>query len=103
MVVRTRGIVACVFGWVVWAAAGAAAATHVTRNERLEAIRHARVWSATNVRSMDIRRGPQGPFAFQPGETVTCEFAPKAHGAGSTRKFECLLPSRRALKVLRQR
>lgn len=99
MVVRTRVIVASVFVWAVWAAAGAAASTHVTRSERLEAIRHARVWSATNIRTIDLKRGPQGPLAFQPGETVTCEFTPKSHGAGSTRKFECVLPSGRALKV----
>jgi len=99
MVVQTRLVVACVFVWGVWAATGDAVATGVTRNQRLEAIRHARVWSATNVRTIDIKRGPQGPFAFQPDETVTCEFRPKSHGQGSTRKFECVLPSGRALKV----
>lgn len=57
------------------------------------------MWSATNVRTIDITRGPQGPFAFPPGETVTCEFTPKSHGKGSTPKFECALPSGRALKV----
>jgi hypothetical protein len=30
---------------------------------------------------------------------VTCEFTPKAHGKGSTPKFECALASGRALKV----
>ena len=96
---QTRVILAVVFVLGVWAAAGRAAPTDVTRAQRLEAIHHAKVWSATKVGSMDIMRGPQGPFAFPPGETVTCEFTPKEHGKGSTRKFECALPSGRALKV----
>jgi hypothetical protein len=99
MVMHTRVIAACVFVLGVWTAAGRAAATGVTPEQRLEAIRHATVWSATNVSHMDIKRGPQGPFAFDPAETVTCEFTPQSHGKGSTPKFECALPSGRALKV----
>lgn len=85
----------------VWVVAGHAAptTTGVTREARLEAIKHAKIWSATDVRAMDIARGPQGPFAFRPGEKVNCEFTPKEHGSGSTRKFECAMPSGRALKV----
>ena len=94
----TRVILASVLVLGGWAA-GHAAPKDVTREQRLDAIRHAKVWSATNVRAMDIKRGPQGPFAFQPGETVTCEFTPKSHGKGSTPKFECALPSGRELKV----
>jgi hypothetical protein len=97
--VQKGAITACIFVLGAWAATGHTEATDVTRDQRLEAIRHAKVWSATNVRSVDIKRGPQGPFAFQPGETVTCEFTPKSHGKGSTLKFECALPSGRALKV----
>lgn len=92
-----RLILTCVL--VIGAAVGHAADEKVTRDQRLKAIRHAKVWSPTNVRSMDIKRGPQGSFAFPSGETVTCDFAPKPHGSGSTRKFECALPSGRSLKV----
>jgi hypothetical protein len=100
MGMQTRVLLACVFVLNVLAVAGHAAATDdVTRDQRREAIRHARVWSATNVRAMDIKRGPQGPFAFPAGETVTCEFTPKEHGKGSTPKFECAMTSGRALKV----
>jgi hypothetical protein len=75
------------------------AAGHATRADRLAAIRHARVWRATNVAAMDIRNGPHGTPAFRPGETVTCTFVPRPHGRGSTLKFDCALPSRHQLKV----
>jgi hypothetical protein len=70
-----------------------------SREERLDAIRHAKVWTATDVRSMDLKAGPQGRFAFKPGETVTCDFLPRPHGSGSTLKFACALPSGHELKV----
>jgi hypothetical protein len=76
-----------------------AAAAHVTRAQRLEAIRHARLWAPTDVGKMDIMAGPVGPLAFRPGETVTCDFVPHAHGAGHTQKFACRLPGGRELKV----
>jgi hypothetical protein len=48
---------------------------------------------------MNLKAGPQGPFAFAPGQTVTCDFVQKPHGSGSTPKFTCALPSGRELKV----
>lgn len=97
---HTRCLVAClVLGSACWAVAADAGGKGTTRQQRLDAIHHARVWSATNVRTMDINAGPQGPFAFKPGQTVTCDFSPKSHGHGSTLKFECALPSGRQLKV----
>jgi hypothetical protein len=97
----SRVVLLCVLilGLGLWFTAGHAAATGITREQRLEAIKHAKIWNATDVRSMDIARGPQGPFAFRPGEKVTCTFTPKEHGKGSTPKFECAMPSGRALKV----
>ena len=68
-------------------------------DKRLEAIRHAKVWTATDVKSMNLKAGPQGPLAFPPGQTVTCDWVNKAHGTGSTPKFHCKLPSGRDLKV----
>jgi len=70
-----------------------------TRAARLDAIRHARVWEPTDVAAADIKAGPQGAFAFAPGETVTCDYVPHEHGKGSTLKFDCTLGLRRMLKV----
>jgi hypothetical protein len=75
------------------------AAAHVSRAERLEAIRHARVWAATDVASMDVRTGPTGPHAWRAGETITCDFVPHAHGSGHTQKFACQVRGGRELKV----
>ena len=70
------------------AASGALdAAVHVTRAQRLEAIRHAGVWAPAAVEKMDITAGPAGPRAFRPGETVSCDFVPHSHGKGHTQKF----------------
>lgn len=77
----------------------AAAADSSTHQRRLEAIHHAQVWKATNVRSMNVRAGPPGPLAFKPGETVACDFVPHSHGRGSTLKFACATASAHELKV----
>ena len=69
------------------------------RERRLDSIHHAKVWAPTNIRSLDLKAGPQGPFAFRAGETVTCNFLQRPHGSGSTLKFACALPSGRDLKV----
>jgi hypothetical protein len=66
---------------------------------RLNAIRRAGVWTPTNVRAKDLAAGPAGPEAFAPHAIVHCTFVPRAHGRGSTRKFDCALPSGRRLKV----
>jgi hypothetical protein len=76
-------------------AAGAA----TTQQERLDAIRHAKVWSAADVRSKNLQAGPQSALAFAPGETVNCDFVDQSHGKGSTPKFHCKLASGRELKV----
>ena len=68
-------------------------------DQRLDAIRHAKVWASTDVRSKNLKAGPQGPLAFQPGETVACDFIDEPHGKGSTPKFHCRLPSGRDIKV----
>ena len=66
---------------------------------RLDAIHHAKVWTAGDVAAVDLKAGPQGPLAFRPGQTVRCDFVPRPHGRGSTLKFDCALPSGRELKV----
>jgi len=83
------------------AISGAPAATtdSSTHLRRLEAIHHAQVWQAANVRSMNLRAGPPGPAAFKPNETVACDFVPRPHGRGSTLKFSCATASGHELKV----
>src|SRR6478735_5899274 len=76
--------------------AGAVADPHHLRRD---AIRHAQVWSATRVASMDIKAGPRGPLSFGSGAVVTCTFVDHPRGNGSTRKFTCALPSGEELKV----
>ena len=57
--------------------------------QRADAIARAQVWMPTNVRTRDIRRGPQGPGAFPFNATVTCTYSPKELSGGSP-KFACL-------------
>ena len=90
---------ALTIGIIGSAGLGAADSPAATRAFREQAIRQAQVWSPTAVASKNLKSGPGGPLAFTPGETVTCDFVPKAHGKGSTLKFDCRLPSGRELKV----
>jgi hypothetical protein len=71
---------------------------HATKEMRRAAIRQAQVWKATDVPSMDIRSGPQGPGAFAPNETVTCDYRNKEM-TGATPKFTCVRPPNDELKV----
>jgi hypothetical protein len=59
----------------------------VSRKERNAAIRHAQLWTPTDVASMDMRTGPKRE-GFAPGDTVTCRFVEKDFG-GNTPKFGC--------------
>ena len=70
----------------------------VSAKERLAAIRHAKVWTATDVPSMDLRTGPRGHGAFAPRETVTCDYVQKKMD-GNTPKFECALAPDDQVKV----
>jgi hypothetical protein len=77
-----------------------AAATDPSKHlQRLEALHHAQVWKPTNVRAMNLQAGPQGPLAFKPHETVTCDFVQRPRGSGSTPKFSCATASGEELKV----
>src|ERR1044071_4873013 len=96
---RSAMLSAAIAGVLVAASGGLDAAAHVTRAQRLEAIRHARVWAPTDVGKMDIMAGPAGPQAFRPGETVSCDFVPHPHGRGHTQKFACRMRGGRELKV----
>ena len=71
----------------------------VPKPRRLDAIRHAQVWHPTDVASMNVKAGPEGPLAFTPNEGVACNFLQRPHGSGSTLKFACTTESGRELKV----
>jgi hypothetical protein len=66
-------------------------ARYATAQTRLEAIRRARVWTPTNVSSLNIRIGPTGPGAFAPNAAVTCDYVDKKPG-GNSPKFVCVIP-----------
>jgi hypothetical protein len=73
-------------------------ADHVSPKTRLEDIRRAQVWQATDVESMDLRTGPKASGAFTPGETVNCTHVEKAN-SGSSPKFDCVIPPEDEVKV----
>jgi len=88
---------------VIWCATTSASATsgspESSKAQRLEAIHHAQVWKATDVRSKNLKAGPQGPTAFKPNEAVTCDLVLREHGSGSTPKFACANAAGHELKV----
>jgi hypothetical protein len=55
---------------------------------RAALIARAQVWTPSNVRAMDIRRGPQDPGSFPFLATVTCDYYQKDLAGGSP-KFPC--------------
>ena len=61
-------------------------------------IARAQVWSRTNVPSMNLRRGPDGPGAFAPEAVVTCQHV-DVRLRGNSPKFACRTPSGEQLKV----
>ena len=79
-------------------AAGGQPPKWLTEQARLAAIRRAQVWKPTDVASMDLKAGPQGPGAFAPFETVTCDYVQKKM-AGNSPKFTCVRPPDDELKV----
>lgn len=70
----------------------------ITEAERLGYIRHAQVWQRTDVSSMDLARGPQGPKSFTPFQTITCDYV-EAPRRGTTPKFHCALAPGEVVKV----
>jgi hypothetical protein len=71
---------------------------YVSDKERLAAIRRAHVWVATNVPSMNIRRGPAGPDAFAAGSTVKCDYL-DVKSTGHSAKYTCVIPSGTKVRV----
>jgi hypothetical protein len=71
---------------------------YTTPAMRRAAIQRAQVWTPTDVSSMDLRTGPQGPGAFPPTATIDCNHLDKKMG-GTTPKFACVIPPDDELKV----
>jgi hypothetical protein len=70
----------------------------VTPEVRRAAIQRAQVWAPTDVASMDLRAGPEGPGAFPPDGTIECKYLDKRM-SGATPKFACVIPPNDELKV----
>lgn len=58
----------------------------------------AKVWFPTDVPTMNLRTGPAGPGAFEPGATLTCVYVDKKL-SGRSPKFACRLPDGDEIKV----
>lgn len=80
------------------AVAASKPAKHFTSKQRLDAIRRAQVWTATNVSEMDMKVGPQGKRRFVAGATIACDYAKHELG-GSTPKFWCTVAPDDLVKV----
>lgn len=70
----------------------------VTKEVRLGLLRRAQVWTPTDVRSMDLRAGPQGKGAFPPDAEVTCDYLEKKL-TGSSPKFDCTIGANDVARV----
>ena len=80
------------------AAAPAGKTAGVSKEQRLEVIRRAQVWTPTPVSSMDIQRGPESPKSFTPDELVVCDYVDKKLN-GKSPKFTCRLQDNDEVKV----
>lgn len=65
---------------------------------RSNAIQRAQVWAPTDVATMDLKAGPQGPGAFAPNALIECNYLEKKM-SGATPKFACVIPPDDELKV----
>jgi hypothetical protein len=70
----------------------------LSKDGRLAFIRRGQVWTPTDIPHMNLRAGPDGPWALQPNEHVTCIYA-EVPKHGNTRKFHCTLPGGEVVKV----
>ena len=52
------------------------------------AVARAQLWAKTDIPTMDIKAGPQGPGAFEPNQTVVCDYVDEPL-EGSSPKFSC--------------
>jgi hypothetical protein len=72
--------------------------TEETSESRKSLIARSKVWRPTDIPSMNLKTGPEGPGSFPPGATVTCDYFEKDM-TGASPKFACRLPDGDELKV----
>jgi hypothetical protein len=65
---------------------------------RARIIARAQVWRPTNIRSIDMKKGPQGAGAFAPRAIVYCDFVDKRLD-GNSPKFACRIGAQDEVKV----
>jgi hypothetical protein len=70
----------------------------LSKEERVDIIRRASVWSPVNIKSVDFKKGPRLQGAFAPNEWVNCTYKEKDM-SGASPKFTCVGPGGRELKV----
>lgn len=70
----------------------------LSRQERVEAIRRASVWSPTSVADVDFKSGPKGEGAFAPNQWVACDYKEKKMN-GQSPKFTCETSPGHEIKV----
>ena len=70
-----------------------------TKEERSDLLKRAQVWAPTDIASMNLGLGPQGPKAFQPGQEVTCDYVYDEDLPGTSRKFNCAITKDDVVKV----
>ena len=70
----------------------------LTAHQRLVILRQSQVWRPTDIATMDVRNGPQGPGALAPDETVTCDYVPHRF-KGKSPKFQCAVGPEDEVKV----
>src|SRR5690349_6525414 len=67
-------------------------------SDRDQILRRAQVWTPVETERVDLRRGPDGPGAFAPGDRVTCDFVEKELD-GNSPKFVCRIGPDDEVKV----
>src|SRR5262249_23433213 len=70
----------------------------LTRDQRIELIRRAKMWTPTDIPSLDLRLGPQEGKSFVPEQTIRCTYVDKVM-EGASPKFTCAISSEDEIKV----
>jgi hypothetical protein len=84
----------------IFATGGASQFDHLSKAERIDAIRHAQVWMPppAPIASLDLRAGPPGKGAYAPFAAISCDFVDKTTGGWSA-KFYCAVAPGDVVKV----
>ena len=69
----------------------------VDNDVRLAALRHAQVWMPGDIRTRNLKLGPQGESGFRPEEVVTCDYVEEKQTG--TPKFDCAISTDDKIRV----